>query len=196
MSAHDTPTSESLQMGREVVGMARDHVFYAIKRHDNVAEAVGEIVQNVLSHAAAYQKALGATPASSIESVAAGAIHGAIDVGADLVPAGHGIMLGIFCGPQAVKMEILPAIQLTAQAVIRTTASVGGNVEAATRGLVAGVIVSGMTMDIAVPTAVAAVVEGALAGAGQVAPHAVESVQQAISVSDAKDSLRRTGNTS
>jgi hypothetical protein len=63
---------------------------------------------------------------------------------------------------------------------VRDTAEVGGNVEAATTGLVAGAIEGAKELGVSAEDAAAAAADGALKAAGEVGSTAVATVRKAL----------------
>jgi hypothetical protein len=75
----------------------------------------------------------------------------------------------------------LHTVSHTAQVAVRDTAQVGGDLEAATTGLVAGAIEGAKELGITAEDAAAAAADGALKAAGEVGSTAVETVRKAVS---------------
>ncbi|SDT97415.1 hypothetical protein SAMN05444156_1182 [Verrucomicrobium sp. GAS474] len=149
---------------------------------DATVETVTELVASVIEETGRTAQAV----SDVVADVTAGAIEAAVHVGADLGHVTRGVMIGVSRAMKGVHREglgddkALDTIRLTARVAIRDIARVGGDMEAATVGLVEGAIDSAKELGVRVEVAAATAAAGAMKGASREGPLAEEAVRRVV----------------
>jgi hypothetical protein len=148
-----------------------------------IRDVFATILETVTAGIASSAKGTGLTGAPLLEAVtevATSAVRGAVSMGSDLVPASKAILMGIVRGTEARDETAIKILSHTSRIVIHQTADRGGDLAAATKGLVLGAIASARStgMDIAKAASMAA--QGAYEGAAEAGSVTVERVLAAL----------------
>ncbi|MEK7466226.1 MAG: hypothetical protein AAB074_02325 [Planctomycetota bacterium] len=112
--------------------------------------------------------------------IVAGVIGAVVSVGHDAVEAARGIALGVLRGRKSELGSAFTTLAVSSRSVIRQVGRAGGDIGAATRGLVAGAAEGARELGLSVPEAVFAVSRGALQGAREFGFAAGEEVREAV----------------
>jgi len=144
------------------------------------APAPAEIVTEILATALKDPGPTVVSVAAAIDDVASGAVRGALQVAGDLYQTATGIMIGVMRGTKLTGTESLESIIHTAQVTIRETIAGGGDLAAATTGLIDGAITGAMAAGISAADAAMAAADGALKAAGQAGADTADLVHQAV----------------
>ena len=161
------------------MGTVRGQIVATVKGKGDIVQATVDTITQTLTTARSASR-LDATRTAAIADVASGAVHGAAEVGADLGQAAKGIMLGVLRRTNGAETEILGTIRHTAHVAIWDTTDVGGDIEAAATGLIAGAIEGAKELSVDAEAAAAAAADGALKAAGQIGPTAVANVRKGV----------------
>lgn len=122
-----------------------------------------------------------ATPGTeAIFEVATGAVRGAVAMGSDLVLASKAIVVGVFRGTGAKEDAALQILSQVSKTVVHHTADRGGDLAAATKGLVLGAIASAKAIGVDAAKAASTAAQGAHDGAAQAGSVTVERVMAAL----------------
>ena len=136
------------------------------------------LFERVSSQAAGLAKV--SAPAEALSDLVSSTLRGAIDIGSELDSTAKGIVMGVLRGMDAKGEEALRMLAAAATAVVHHTADRGGNLAAATKGLVLGAIASAKAIEVDVDKAASAAARGALDGATQAGSVTVERVMTAL----------------
>jgi hypothetical protein len=111
---------------------------------------------------------------------ASAAIRGAMDLEVDLREAGKAVMIKVLRDTDDPGGQALESVSHIAQVAIRTAARLGGNVEAATLGLIEGAVHHATETGLRTGSAAAAAADGALQAAWEEGWAAVGAVRGAL----------------
>jgi hypothetical protein len=127
-----------------------------------------EIIESVRSHVrAALENSMksGTRTSENICTVAQEVMRRAVDDGIDLGHSANGFMQGVLYGTKEAGKDILDTIRQTAYVAMVEAGAVGGSLEAAALGLLAGAIQSAKELKIEVQGASSAATDGVLKAA-------------------------------
>ena len=127
-----------------------------------VTATVSEKAAQAVRHA----KEMGSSTTESITDLIRGILREAVDSKANLAPVVKGIAAGILSGTHGPGDIVLGTAFQTASAVIHHTDKLGGDLEAAARGVVRGTIYGARTLGMDVGKTAAAAARGALEPGG------------------------------
>ena len=148
-----------------------------------IRDVFATILETVTGEIASLAKGTGLTGApllAAITEVVTGAVRGAVSMGSDLVPGAKAIVMGIVRGTGATNEEGLKILSHAAKIVIHHTADRGGNLAAASKGVILGAIASAKTLGMDTAKAASTAAQGALEGAKEAGSVTVERVLAAL----------------
>ncbi|KAF0246156.1 MAG: hypothetical protein FD180_987 [Planctomycetota bacterium] len=148
-----------------------------------VVRETGDLFSSVAESTAGFVKEAGheALEAGDVlVDIIAGVIGAVVSIGHDAVEAARGIALGVLRGKKAEPGSAFTTLAVSSRSVIRQVGRAGGDIAAATRGLVAGAAEGARELGMDVSEAVFAVSRGALQGAREFGYAAGEEVREAV----------------
>ena len=148
-----------------------------------IRDVFATTLETVTGEIAASTRGAGLTGApllAAVANVVDGAVRGAVAMGSDLAPAMKAIIMGILRGTEAKEEAGLKILSHAAKIIIRQTADRGGNLAAATKGIVLGAIASAKSIGVDVPKAASTAAQGAHEGAVEAGSLTVEQVLGAL----------------
>lgn len=147
-----------------------------------VRDVFATILESVTAEVASSAKGTGLTaPLPAVVSeVVSDAVRGAVAMGSDLVPAAKAIVMGVVRGAAAKDDAALRILAHASRTIIHHTADRGGDLAAATKGLVLGGIASARTIGVDLAKAASIAAQGAVEGAREAGSVTVERVLGAL----------------
>src|SRR5204862_2883318 len=127
-----------------------------------------------------HAKEMGSSTTESMTDLIRGILQDAVDSKANLAPVVKGIAAGILSGTHGPGEFVLGTAFQTACAVIHHTDKLGGDLEAAARGVVRGTIYGARTLGMDVGKAASAAARGALDAARHIGFTAADKVRKAF----------------